>query len=59
MANKFYQTITEPVKQINGKVYTAETFNLNLKDFLEIYFDKDLYIYELSIDTNQIRAIII
>lgn len=59
MANKFYQTINEPVKEINGKVYTAETFNLNLKDFLETYFDKELYIYEPSILSNQIRAILI
>lgn len=59
MANKFYHLIDETVKEINGKAYVTETFNLNLKDFLETYFDKDLYIYEPSIVTNQIRAIII
>jgi hypothetical protein len=59
MANKFYNIIDVPSKEINGKAYVAQTFNLNLKDFLEIYFNKDLYIYEPSILTNQIRAIII
>lgn len=59
MANKFYHLIDEPIKEINGKVYNTETFNLTLKNFLETYFDKDLYIYKPSIETNQIRAIII
>ena len=59
MANKFYQIIDNPMKQIGEKTYQVETFNLNLKDFLETYFDRDLYIYSLSIETNEIRAIII
>lgn len=59
MANKFYNIIDEPTKKINGKEYVIETFNLNLKNFLEKYFDKDLYIYRSSLETNQIRAIII
>jgi hypothetical protein len=59
MANKFYEIIDKPIKEIGEKVYQTETFNLNLKDFLETYFDKELYIYGPSIETNQIRAIII
>ena len=59
MANKFYKLIDKPTTEIDGKVYVVETFNLTLKDFLETYFDKDLYIYEPSVVTNQIRAIII
>ncbi len=59
MANKFYNIIDKPTIEINQKVYTIETFNLNLKDFLETYFDKELYIYEPSILSNQIRAILI
>lgn len=59
MANKFYNIIDVPSKEINGKAYVAQTFNLSLKDFLEIHFDKELYIYGPSIVTNQIRAIII
>ncbi len=59
MANKFYNLIDTPTKEINGKVYVVETFNLTLKDFLKTHFDKELYIYGPSIETNQIRAIII
>jgi hypothetical protein len=59
MANKFYQIIDKPIKQIGEKVYQVEIFNLNLKDFLDTYFDRELYIYSLSIETNEIRAIII
>jgi len=59
MANKFYQIIDTPIKEIGEKVYQVQTFNLNLKDFLKTYFDKELYIYGPSIETNQIRAIII
>jgi hypothetical protein len=59
MANKFYEIIDNPIKEIGEKVYQVQTFNLNLKDFLKTYFDKELYIYGPSIETNQIRAIII
>ena len=59
MANKFYEIIDNPIKEIGEKVYQVSTFNLNLKDFLKTYFDKELYIYGPSIETNQIRAIII
>jgi hypothetical protein len=59
MANKFYKIINEPIQEIGEKVYAIQTFNLNLKDFLETYFDKELYIYGPSILTAQIRAIII
>ena len=59
MANKFYEIIDTPIKEIGEKVYEIQTFNLNLKDFLKTYFDKELYIYSPSIETNQIRAIII
>jgi hypothetical protein len=59
MANKFYNIIDVPSKEINGKAYVVQNFNLNLRNFLETYFDKELYIYGPSILTNQIRAIII
>lgn len=59
MANKFYEIIDTPIKEIGERVYAVQTFNLNLKDFLKTYFDKELYIYGPSIETNQIRAIII
>lgn len=59
MANKFYEIIDTPIKEIGERVYETQTFNLNLKDFLKTYFDKELYIYGPSIETNQIIAIII
>ncbi len=59
MANKHYKLIDKPVMEINGKTYVAETFNLSLKEFLETYFDKELYIYGVSLETKNIRAIII
>jgi hypothetical protein len=59
MANKFYEIIDNPIKEIGKTVYQIETFNLNLKDFLKTHFDKELYIYGPSIETNQIRAIVI
>jgi len=59
MANKFYEIIDTPMMEIGERVYQVQTFNLNLKDFLKTHFDKQLYIYAPSIQTNQIRAIII
>jgi membrane protease subunit (stomatin/prohibitin family) len=59
MANKFYEIIDTSIKEIGERVYQVQTFNLNLKDFLKTHFDKQLYIYGPSIQTNQIRAIII
>ena len=59
MANKFYEIIDAPIMEIGERVYQVQTFNLNLKDFLKTYFDKELYIYGPSIETNQIRAIVI
>jgi hypothetical protein len=59
MANKYYEIINEPMKKIGERVYEVETFNLNLKDFLNTFSNKELYIYAPSIETTQIRAIVI
>jgi hypothetical protein len=59
MANKHYKIIDNTVIELNGKNYVVETFNLSLKEFLEKNFDKEIYIYGPSLQTQHIRAIII
>ena len=59
MANKYYELITETELEIDGKVHQVQNFNLSLKDFLETYYDKKLYIYRPSIETNRIMGIVI
>lgn len=59
MANKHYKLIETPTIEIDGKNYVAETFKLSLKELLEKYFDKEIYIYHSSLEANEIRAIII
>lgn len=59
MANKYYELITETELEIEGKVHQVQNFNLTLKDFLETYSDKKLYIYRPSIETNRIMGIVI
>ncbi len=59
MANKYYELITETELKIDGKVYQVQNFNLSLKDFLDQYSDKKLYIYKPSIETNRIMGIVI
>lgn len=59
MANKFYKLIDQPNIEINNRFYTVETYNMNLKVFLETFFDKELYILNTSLSSNQIRGIVI
>jgi hypothetical protein len=58
MANQHYKLISEPVFEIDGKLYQTETWNLNLEEFLIENAGKEIYIYVPSIETNQIRAIV-
>ena len=58
MANQHYKIISEPVFEIDGKLYQTETWNLNLEKFLIENAGKEIYIYVPSIETNQIRAIV-
>ena len=58
MANQHYKLISEPVFEIDGKLYQTETWNLNLEKFLVENAGKELYIYIPSIETNNIRAIV-
>jgi hypothetical protein len=59
MANKNYTLIYSTNYEINGKTYISSTWNMSLKEFLERYFDKDIYIYAPSLDTERIRGIVI
>ena len=58
MANQHYKLIDEPMLEIDGTIYQTETYNLNLEKFLVENSGKKIYIYEPSITTNQIRAIV-
>lgn len=59
MANKHYHLISTPVVEINGKVYNTQTWRMTLKELLETYYDKEIYIYGESVLTDEIRAVII
>ena len=58
MANQHYNLISEPVFEIDGKLYETETWNLNLEKLLIENAGKEIYIYVPSIETNQIQAIV-
>ena len=58
MANQHYKLIDEPMLEIDGTIYQAKTYNLNLEKFLVENAGKELYIYIPSIETNNIRAIV-
>jgi hypothetical protein len=58
MANQHYKLIDEPMLEIDGTIYQAQTYNLNLEKFLVENAGKELYIYIPSIETDNIRAIV-
>jgi len=58
MANQHYNLISEPVFEIDGKLYQTETWDLNLEKFLIENAGKELYIYIPSITTDNIQAIV-
>ncbi len=59
MANQYYEVITNSTIELNGSVYTVETWQMNLEEFLNKNAGKEIYILESSIDTNNIRAIVL
>lgn len=59
MANQEYKLIDQPTLELNGKVYTAATWSMNLENFLKQHAGKQLYILQSSILTENIRAIVI
>ena len=59
MANQYYELILTPTYEIDGKVRLVETWNMDLGTFLNQNAGKKIYIYEPTITTNKIRAIVL
>jgi cell shape-determining protein MreC len=59
MANQEYKLINDSTIQINENVYVVEDWNMNLEKFLKHNAGKQIYIYQPSILTENIRAIVI
>jgi hypothetical protein len=59
MANQYYELIPTPTYEIDGKVRLVETWNMDLGTFLNQNAGKKIYIYEPTITTNKIRAIVL
>lgn len=59
MANQEYKLIETPTMTINGNVYNASIWEMNLENFLKQNAGKQIYILHSSILTENIRAIVI
>jgi hypothetical protein len=59
MANQYYELIPTPTYEIDGRVRLVETWNMDLGRFLKQNAGKRIFIYEPTITTNKIRAIVI
>jgi hypothetical protein len=59
MANQYYELIQTPTYEIDGKLRLVETWNMDLGRFLKHNAGKRIFIYEPTITTNKIRAIVI
>ena len=59
MANQHYEILLEETHEFNGVMHTIEDYNVNLAEFLNNNAGKYLFIYHSSIDTNNIRAIVL
>lgn len=59
MANQYYELISQRTIQIENRTYTTQIYNKSLKNFLIENSNKKIYIYEPSINTNRIEAIVL
>jgi hypothetical protein len=59
MANQNYNVIVMPYLEKNGIKYECTNYNLSLSDFLNENTGKEIYIYEPSLTTKNIQAIVI
>ena len=59
MANQYYELISQRTIQIENRTYATQIYNKSLKNFLIENSNKKIYIYEPSITTNRIEAIVI
>ena len=59
MANQYYELISQRTIQIENRTYATHIYNKSLKNFLIENSNKKIYIYEPSINTNRIEAIVL
>jgi hypothetical protein len=59
MANKYYELIKETTMNVNGKSHEIKEYNMGLGEFLNAYHNDKLFIFEPSIMTNKIKAIVL
>ena len=59
MANQYYELISQRTIQIENRTYATKVYDKSLKNFLIENSNKKIYIYEPSITTNRIEAIVI
>ena len=59
MANQYYELISQRTIQLENRTYATQIYNKSLKNFLIENSGKKIYIYEPSITTNRIEAIVI
>jgi hypothetical protein len=59
MANQYYELISQRTIQIENRTYATQIYNKSLKNFLIENSGKKIYIYEPSINTNRIEAIVL
>jgi hypothetical protein len=59
MANQYYELISQRTIQIENRTYATQIYNKSLKNFLIENSNKKIYIYEPSINTNRIEAIVL
>lgn len=58
MANQNYTLINAPTIEIEGKSYSASTWNMKLEEFLITHTGKEIYIVASSVQSDRIRAIV-
>ena len=59
MANQYYELISQRTIQLENRTYATQIYNKSLKNFLIENSGKKIYIYEPSITTTRIEAIVI
>ncbi len=59
MVNQYYELISQRTIQIENRTYATQIYNKSLKNFLIENSNKKIYIYEPSINTNRIEAIVL
>jgi hypothetical protein len=58
-AQTYYKVINTPMLEIDGVIYECQTFSMSFNEFIKEHAGKEIYIYVESLNTGQIRAIVI